>query len=154
MTILALGRLPRERDRRGIAPGAGCLAGLGGHSHAKNTRPGERALATVQRTGGLLPLGSNVFAFGRQQLADGVRSVPRVTSGSQKTGCANRNFGGRSEVPEAGAVPGASGPQAAIATSAHMSETNQRHEFMGVLHDGDNHPPPCGSAASLVIGAP
>ena len=82
------------------------------------------------------------------------RSVPPATSGGQKTGCANRNFWGRSEVPEAGAVPGVSGPQAAIATRAQMRETNQRHEFMGVLHNGDIHPPPCGSAASLVIGPP
>ena len=32
------------------------------------------------------------FVFVREQLADGVRSVPRVTSGSQKTGCANRGL--------------------------------------------------------------
>ena len=41
----------------------------------------------------MVPAASDLhFAFGRQQLADGARSVPRVTSGSQKTGCANRNF--------------------------------------------------------------
>ena len=41
--ILATGRLPREPRVRGREPGAGCPAGLGGHSHSKNTRPGERA---------------------------------------------------------------------------------------------------------------
>ena len=39
-----------------------------------------------------LPFESHVVAFGRQRLADGVRSVPRVTSGSQKTGCPNRGL--------------------------------------------------------------
>ena len=41
----------------------------------------------------MVPAASDLhFAFGRQQLADGARSVPRVTSGSQKTGCANRDI--------------------------------------------------------------
>ena len=31
------------------------------------------------------------FVFIREQLADGARSLPRVTSAHQKTGCANRN---------------------------------------------------------------
>ena len=31
---------------------------------------------------------------GRQQLADGARSAPRVTSGGQKTGCPNRSLHG------------------------------------------------------------
>ena len=39
-----------------------------------------------------MPFESHVVAFGRQRLADGVRSVPRVTSGSQKTGCPNRGL--------------------------------------------------------------
>ena len=44
-------------------------------------------------SGGYLPFGNSVVAVGRQQLGDGARSVPRVTSGGQKTGCANRNVG-------------------------------------------------------------
>ena len=32
------------------------------------------------------------MAFGRQRLADGVRSVSRLTSGGQNTGCANRDI--------------------------------------------------------------
>ena len=41
-------------------PGAGCPAGRGGHS-SKNTRPGDRAQATVQRTGGDYPLGVTLW---------------------------------------------------------------------------------------------
>ena len=43
-------------------------------------------------SGGYLPFGSSVVAVGRQQLGDGARSVPRVTSSSQKTGCAKRHL--------------------------------------------------------------
>ena len=50
-------------------------------------------------------MGSNVFAFGHQQLADGARSVPRVTSGSQKTGCANRNFSRQRPFPVCESMP-------------------------------------------------
>ena len=42
-------------------------------------------------SGRYLPFGSSVVAVGRLQ-GDGARSVPRVTSGSQKTGCANRGL--------------------------------------------------------------
>ena len=44
-------------------------------------------------SGGYLPLGSSVVAVGRQQLGDGARSVPRVTSAHQNTGCAKREIG-------------------------------------------------------------
>ena len=33
-----------------------------------------------------------LLPFGRQQFPDGVRSAPRVTSGGQNTGFANRNL--------------------------------------------------------------
>ena len=42
VATLATGRLPRERGRGGREPGAGCPAGLGGHS-GKNHPPGDRA---------------------------------------------------------------------------------------------------------------
>ena len=44
-------------------------------------------------SGRYLPFGSSVVAVGRLQLGDGARSVPRVTSGGQKTGCPNRKIG-------------------------------------------------------------
>ena len=42
--------------------------------------------------GGTRPPETNVVAFGRQQLADRARSVPRVTSAHRNTCCANRDF--------------------------------------------------------------
>ena len=56
--------------------------------------PGEEGLSHSPASGGYLPFGSSVVVVGRQQLADGVRPVPRVTSGGQKTGFANRNLDG------------------------------------------------------------
>ena len=50
-------QLPRERGRRRME---GPAAGRGGHS-SKNTRPGEGAQATVQRTGGDYPLGVTLW---------------------------------------------------------------------------------------------
>ena len=49
-------QLPRERGRRRMEG----PAGRGGHS-SKNTRPGEGAQATVQRTGGDYPLGVTLW---------------------------------------------------------------------------------------------
>ena len=59
---------------------------------AKKHPPGGEGLSHTPADGGYLLFGSNVVAFGRQQLADGARSHPLVTSGGQKTGFANRNL--------------------------------------------------------------
>ena len=53
--------------------------------------PGGEGLSRSPAHGGNYPLVVNVWQLG-SVLSPGVRSVPRVTSGGQKTGCANRVF--------------------------------------------------------------
>ena len=70
---------------RGRAWGVICLAkgeeaGLGSPPRAPFCRTGVIALRRQR------------CCLGLQQLADGVRPVPRVTSGGQRTGCANRDI--------------------------------------------------------------
>ena len=74
-------------------PPARWLAVPRGSAEGKKRPPGGEGLSHSPASGGYLPFGSSVVAVGRQQLAGGVRSVPRVTSGGQKTGCPNRNCG-------------------------------------------------------------
>ena len=82
--------LPAWRFRFDFA-GAGDWLCPVGAPMAKNTRPGGGPKPHSSGRG-VIPFERNVVAFGRQQLADGVRSHPRVTSGGQKTGFANRDF--------------------------------------------------------------
>ena len=92
-----LGAGLHERHHRHMAgPGDPHIPkrGRGGpRGEAKKHPPGGEGLNHSPASGGYLPFGSSVVAFGRQQLAGGARPVPRVTSGSQKTGFANRNGG-------------------------------------------------------------
>ena len=65
---------------------------------ASSTWPKEKAArdsppATLSVGRGVIALRKQCSCLGRQWLADRVRSVPRTTSGSQKTGCASRNGG-------------------------------------------------------------
>ncbi len=55
--------------------------------------------------GGQFPFGSSVVAVGRQQFGDGARSVPRVTFGQRKTGCANRVFSVQRPFPVCESLP-------------------------------------------------
>ena len=72
-----------QRGVRFDSTGAGGWVCPVGAPMAKKHPPGGEDLSHSPADGGYLPFGSNVLAVGRQQLADGIRSLPRVTSGSQ-----------------------------------------------------------------------
>ena len=85
-------------------PGAGCPAGLGGHSGKKTPARG-RGPKPQSSERGQLPFESDVVAFGRQQLAGGGRSAPGLRPAVRRTGCANRNVGVQRPFPVCESLP-------------------------------------------------